>query len=143
VTCSTCTYWRKPPPLRPDQRAPKNGQLGLCLLDRRESNPNYRCNRYQLQRSQEAEQARLGLTVAEVIWLREHATDSTAATLIGLYNMVVAAPQDPGARGVFAGARDEWRRRRQQRALESKSSAGNPAGTDESAQNAQHHHPKS
>ncbi len=54
---------------------------------------------------------RLGLTDAEVEWLRENMnTDETAKALVRQYQMVRDCPQDPGARGVFAAMLADWRR---------------------------------
>ena len=52
---------------------------------------------------------RLGLTDDEIELLRINSDMDWAKNLINLYNLVVAQPQDPGARGLFAAALREWR----------------------------------
>jgi hypothetical protein len=53
---------------------------------------------------------RLGLTDEEVLWLQTHRENADARKLINQYQMVVACPRDPGARGIFSAMLDEWRR---------------------------------
>lgn len=44
----------------------------------------------------------LGLSTAEITWLRANmSSDATAKQIVNQYNMVVACPSDPGARGIF------------------------------------------
>lgn len=136
MTCMTCEHWRKPPPAQPDQRGFKQVLLGSCKLDGRTSSPSYYCARHELKATPKLDETRLGLTVQEVIWLRENRRDPTANRLVSFYNMVVHAPADAEARREFHRLLREWRRIRP--VLESNSSAGNPAGTDESTHHATH-----
>ena len=52
----------------------------------------------------------LGLTDREIAWLRNNAVKAEAQSLIRQYQMVVSAPQDPGARGIFAAMLDDARK---------------------------------
>jgi hypothetical protein len=53
----------------------------------------------------------LGLTEAEIIWLRANmGSDKNADGLIRQYQMVTSASQDPGARGIFAAMLDDARK---------------------------------
>jgi hypothetical protein len=55
----------------------------------------------------------LGLTDPEIAWLRANAKADPARNLIRVYNMVVACPSDPGARGIFDAMLGNWRRSRE------------------------------
>lgn len=56
---------------------------------------------------------RLGLTDEEVLWLQAKlGRDDVAGRMVRQYQMVVACPQDPGARGIFAAMLSEWRKTR-------------------------------
>lgn len=58
--------------------------------------------------------SRMGLTDTEVQWLKDNMnTDSTAMGLVKQYQMIVACPNDPGARGIFEAMRDDWRKTRE------------------------------
>ncbi len=73
------------------------------------SHPHYNCAKYAVA----GDPNRLGLTLEEVAWLDdpENARSPKGRELIGYYQMVAAAPGDPGARAFFAAALETWRRR--------------------------------
>jgi hypothetical protein len=53
---------------------------------------------------------RLGLTQAEIDWLRDnYGKDADATALVNQYQMVVSASQDPGARGIFSAMLESFR----------------------------------
>lgn len=67
---------------------------------------------------------RMGLTDAEVDWLRSNMnTNTTADRLVRQYQMIIACPSDPGARAIFEAMRDDWRKERQRRAEEDRRDA--------------------
>lgn len=53
----------------------------------------------------------LDLNGVEIKWLQENRDiDSRAKEIVGLYNLIVSAPQDLSARALFDAAVDAWRK---------------------------------
>lgn len=53
----------------------------------------------------------LGLNGLEIKWLQENKnTNEKADEIVGLYNLIVASPQDKAARGLFDAAVESWRK---------------------------------
>jgi hypothetical protein len=100
MPCAGCISWVRP------ETGPKN--IGTCELDASPAHSNYHCKRYRPKGSPR----HLGLTWEEIDWLHAHASYPAARELITLYRMVCAAPNDPGARALFAVTLDKWRARK-------------------------------
>jgi hypothetical protein len=96
MPCVTCEHWNR-----------IDGHAGRCGRDQAPAHSNYHCIYYR----SKASDNHLGLTFVEIDWLQAHPTWPAAKELIGLYRMVVDAPNDPGARGIFAAALGHWRTR--------------------------------
>lgn len=100
MPCITCVSWRR-------SGKPGDAHVGRCERDNAPAHSNYHCWQHKSKQSER----HLGLTHDEVTWLQGHPTYPAAAGLIRLYRMVVDAPNDPGARGIFAAALADWRER--------------------------------
>lgn len=102
MPCVTCSNWVPP------EGSKRAKGVGRCRLDDQLAHGHYTCAKHT---SAAAYADTAGLTDDEIEWLRMHALTPKGAELIGLYDMIRACPNDPGARGVFQSALDIWRRR--------------------------------
>lgn len=111
MPCIGCLHWIPPRYTAQPGHGGRTGKSnpGVCKKDDNPSHPYYHCTRFTSASGNGLDT--LGLTEAEIVFLRAHDWAPGPARLINLYQMVLRAPGDPGARALFDIALKDWRAR--------------------------------